>query len=242
MEPVCRGDHVTHRTANLPVHVLVDHREAAARTVAVLRGVEGLTFEFDCLPVGDYQVDRTFVVERKTLSDFAVSVQDGRLFRQAAALANLPASMRGVLILEGTSADRSGNGMRREALQGALITITLSYGVPVLRSMDAEESVRLMLYAARQARTFATRALPRHARRPKGKRKAQIELLQGIPGVGPDRAERLLERFGSVEAVLSAPLEKLDSVAGIGERTAANIRWLACEPSQPDYGSKDANL
>lgn len=225
------------RVARPIVQVLVDHREAGARTVAALRAVVGLTFEFVRLPVGDYQVDNVFVFERKTLPDFAVSVQDGRLFRQAAALANLPAGLRGVFILEGTSATLVGCNMRRESLQGALITIALFYGVPVLRSMDAEETVRLMLYAVRQAKSFATHALPRHARRPKGKRKAQISLLQAIPGVGPDRAERLLDRFGSVEAVLSASTEALATVSGVGARTAKNIRWLVSEPAPPVYGS-----
>jgi len=32
--------------------------------------------------MGDYQVEKRLIVERKTLKDFAVSIIDGRLFKQ----------------------------------------------------------------------------------------------------------------------------------------------------------------
>ena len=54
------------------------------------------------LNAGDFWIGGRIAVERKTLADFAVSVVDGRLFKQAAALAN--SRMRGVLVLEGTAA------------------------------------------------------------------------------------------------------------------------------------------
>ena len=47
--------------------------------------------------------------------------------------------------------DWGGTGVRREALQGALITIGVFYGVAVLRSDGPEETARLLLYLGRQA-------------------------------------------------------------------------------------------
>ena len=121
--------------------------------------------------------------------------------------------------------------MRREAIQGALITITLMLGLPLLRSRDADETARLMVYAARQARAWSTGAVTRRVRRPKGKRRAQLQMLQGLPGVGPGRAGRLLDGFGSVEAVLSASSDELQAVAGVGATTAVAIRWIVSERS-----------
>jgi ERCC4-type nuclease len=224
--------------ASTPLHVVIDHREAASATAAALLSIEGIAAEFGHLTVGDYHVGGTFVFERKTLVDFAASVLDGRLFRQTLTLAELPSRLRGVLILEGGSGSLSQSGMSRESLQGALITVSLFFGVPVLRSLNGEESARLMLYAARQAKKYSTRALPRFGKRPKGKRKAQIALLQEIPGLGPGRAERLLERFGSVEAVLTADIEELTTVAGVGKHTATTIRWLVSEAAPPSYGAR----
>jgi Fanconi anemia group M protein len=51
-------------------------------------------------------------------------------------------------------------------------------------------------------------------------------LLQGLPGVGPDRAGRLLERFGTIEKVMTATEDELRAAAGIGEKTAHRIRAL----------------
>ncbi len=216
------------------MHILIDHREARTVTASVLSTLADSLVEYGHLETGDYQIDDTFLFERKTLSDFAASVQDGRLFRQGLALARLPARMRCALILEGNSADLSRCGMGRESLQGALITITLFFGIPVLRSLNGEESARLMVYAARQAHMVALRSLPRHGKRPRGKRKAQLTLLQGLPGVGPERAEELLNRFGCLEGVFTASQAELASVKGIGRHIAHQIRWLAgAERPQP---------
>ena len=224
-----------------PVHFIVDHREARSGVVSALEAMDAVTLEFGHLSVGDYQVEGVIVFERKGLPDLAASIKDGRLFRQAAALAALSAPAhgaptRGALILEGAAGDLAGSAMRREAIQGALITVTLFYGVPLLRSMSCEETARIMVYAGRQARSFQVGALPRKGRRPKGKRKAQLMMLQGLPGVGPARAERLLERFGSVEAVLGAATDELAEIDGIGEHTANRIRWLVSQPEPPRYG------
>lgn len=214
---------------------VVDDREARSGTVAALAETEGVNLRYGRLPVGDYEVDRVLLFERKTLVDLAASIQDGRLFHQAWSLSMLQAPARGVLILEGTASDWSGIGMRREAVQGALITVSVFFGVPLLRARDGEESARLMIYTAQQARVMKRGALPRHAKRPRGKRRAQLTMLQGLPGVGPSRAERLLDRFGSVEAVLTAAADELASVHGIGKQTAEGIRWLVSEGGTP-YG------
>ena len=218
------------------IRFLVDDREARSGTVAALEAVEGVDLRFGRLPVGDYEVDGVLFFERKTLPDLAVSIQDGRLFHQAWSLSVMPAPARGVLILEGTASDWSGIGMRREAVQGALITVSVFFGVPLLRARDGEESARLMVYTAQQAKVMKRGALPRHAKRPKGKRRAQLAMLQGLPGVGPGRAERLLDQFGSVEAVLTAAADELAAVHGIGKQTAQGIRWLVGEGGRTPYG------
>jgi len=126
--------------------------------------------------------------------------------------------------------------MRREALQGALIALTVFLGIPLLRSKNVQETARLMLYTARQSRTIARGALPRHGMRPRGKRRTRIHILQGLPGVGPERARMLLEAFGSIEATLTASVEELSSIRGIGAHTAKAIHWAVHEPGS-GYGS-----
>jgi len=121
--------------------------------------------------------------------------------------------------------------MRREALQGALITLTLELGVSLPRAETSDETARLLVYAARQRRRAQDGAVPRASggTRPTGKRMTQLYVLQGLPGVGPARAQRLLSAFGSVEAVVTAPEEALQEVEGIGPKTAESVRWAVAE-------------
>ena len=211
----------------LPIHVIVDDREAKCLTVRALKETDGVDVVIQRLPLGDYKIDNRLLFERKTLFDFTASIKDGRLFRQACKLASSP--IRSAIILEGTAKDLAVSNMRREAIQGALITISIVLGIPVLRSKEPRETARLMLYAAKQVRSTEIRALPRNIRRPQGKRKTQLYLLQGLPGVGPERAHHLLESFGSVEAVFTASSDELVKIPGIGRHIAERIRWALCE-------------
>lgn len=82
---------------------------------------------------------------------------------------------------------------------------------------------------------FATGTFSRKPSRPKGKRRMQLYILQGLPGVGPVRAKQLLENFGSVEAVFSAHQDNIANVDGIGKNTARKIRWAISEKPPPNY-------
>jgi len=215
---------------NTPLRIIVDDRERAdGRVLAALGARDDVKVDIARLQVGDYRVERRIVVERKTATDFAASLIDGRLFQQAAGLALVPE--RPVLVLEGCDQEWRNTGVRREALQGALITIGVFFGVAVLHSDGPEETARLLVYLGRQAQRAAQGGLPRPGYRPKGRRARQLFLLQGLPGVGPARAARLLERFGSVQAVVTASANDLAAVDGIGEKTAAKMRWAVQEPA-----------
>ena len=51
-------------------------------------------------------------------------------------------------------------------------------------------------------------------------------MLQGLPGVGPALAHRLLLEFGTVERVVTADAEQLMRVRGVGRQKAERIREL----------------
>jgi excinuclease ABC subunit C len=48
-------------------------------------------------------------------------------------------------------------------------------------------------------------------------------VLDDVPGVGPETRKRLLRRFGSVDSVREASRDELQSVDGVGEKTADTI-------------------
>ncbi|MGD8294968.1 MAG: ERCC4 domain-containing protein, partial [Desulfobacterales bacterium] len=101
---------------NLPIHIIADDRECKSEVIQSLLQIEDVDVSIERLTMGDYQIDNRLLVERKTLKDFAISIIDGRLFKQMIRLAN--SKSKSVLILEGTAGDIADLGITREALQG----------------------------------------------------------------------------------------------------------------------------
>ena len=166
--------------SNSPItSIIIDYRESGCGIAETLTKMAGVSVSTQRLSLGDYLVDQKLLVERKTFKDFVCSIKDGRLFHQASRLASHP--MRSAILLEGMRDDLEQSRMSRESIQGALIALTIVYGIPVLRSKDPQESSRLLLYAASQVRMRQLRPLPRHGKRPRGKSKLQLHILQGLP-------------------------------------------------------------
>ena len=115
---------------NRPIHIIADDRERKSEVIDSLQQIDDVNLDIRRLSIGDYQIYSRLIVERKTLRDFAISIIDGRLFKQTIILAN--SNSKGMLVLEGKGSDIADIGMTREAMQGALITVTLILGIPVL--------------------------------------------------------------------------------------------------------------
>jgi len=213
------------------IQVLADDRERNSPTLTALQALEDVQVRMGRLAIGDYRINEEFVVERKGLSDLLASIEDGRLFRQAGALAACGTPC--LLLLEGHAQEIQHRAMRREAIQGALLQVSLVMGIPVLRSLDGEESAHLMLHAARQLLRARRPIAFRPGACPTARRRAQTYILQGLPGIGRGLALRLLDHFGSVEAVMTAPTEALRQVPGIGLHKATRIRWALSTDQAP---------
>ncbi len=56
-----------------------------------------------------------------------------------------------------------------------------------------------------------------------------MHILQGLPNIGSERANALLDQFGSIEAVLTATADELQKIDGIGSGIAKKIRWAVQE-------------
>ena len=132
--------------------------------------------------------------------------------------------VRTAYILEGSGTDWLGLGVSREAIQGALVTLMLIFDIPVFRSSGPPESPRLIFYIGSQlARLRDPEHVPYRQAKTKRKKSRQLRVLQGLPGIGPDRAKGLLERFKTVHACFSASTVELMEVEGLGPKTAAAI-------------------
>ena len=204
------------------VLIRVDDRERPSGVADELRKLSGAIVRIEHLSLGDYSIGGEVLIERKTATDFAQSLIDGRLFSQAKRLAD--SQFRAACLLEGGCAEWLGLGVSREAIQGALVTLMLIFDIPVFRSSGPAESARMIFYIGSQmARLRDPGYVPYRQAKAKRKKEQQIRILRSFPGVGPDRAKALLDRFKTVRACLNASRNDLMDVKGVGPRTAAAI-------------------
>lgn len=216
------------------VAITVDDRERCAEVIETLSSMDDCRVRVERLAVGDFDIDGRILIERKTLPDLVASLKDGRLFQQALRL--IEAQQWCALILEGTSRDIQGTGMTRQAIQGAMVTLALYLGIPILRAADPTETARLLLMTARQGHRYGHDGPARRGRLPRGKRRLQLHLLQGLPGIGPRRAARLLDHFGGIDRVIMADVAALGAVEGIGPSIAEALHWVVHEPTEEYAG------
>jgi excinuclease ABC subunit C len=87
-----------------------------------------------------------------------------------------------------------------------------------IRLARTSAALRLLQRARNEAHRFAHS----YNRKLRGKRTLSSELA-GIPGVGPARQRRLLERFGSVKALRGVPAAEIARVGGIPESVAQRV-------------------
>src|SRR5260370_24980611 len=190
------------------VQVVVDDGGRPSGVVPELEKLGRIVVKIEHLALGDYCIDGAVLIERKTAADFAQSLIDGRLFGQAVRMA--ASSMRPAYILEGSSAEWLGLGVSREALQGALVTLMLTFDVPVFRASDPAESARLILYIGSQlVRLLDPGYVPYRQAKAKRKKTRQLRVLQSLPGIVPHPANRLLERFRPLRSCVSATTTEL---------------------------------
>jgi DNA excision repair protein ERCC-4 len=201
----------------------VDCSERNTALLDLARGCGDFDIRMERLAIGDYLIDGGIVIERKTYADFATSLLDGRLFPQAAALARSP--HRPIILLEGPTPAQMPD-VHAHALKGAMLSLAVMWRLPVICSRNPEDSLRILRLLAGQLARTNPEVLQRYDRKPKRLASRKLYMLQGLPGVGPALANRLLVHFGSVERVITADQGLLAQVRGIGPKKARRIRNL----------------
>ncbi|HAY40195.1 MAG TPA: hypothetical protein DCY53_13170 [Desulfobacteraceae bacterium] len=202
--------------------ITVDYRETTSGLTDLLKN-SGALVEIAKLSYGDYIINDTITVERKTAKDFLISIIDGRLFNQLSNLkkfCNHP-----ILLIEGNPYDTEHN-FDRMAIKGTLISIQTIWYVPIIFSRTKEDSRDILLMISRQLGTSIDVVPLRKGYRPKRIKSKQLYLLQGFPQVGPKLAKRLILHFKSVSKIMNASVQALTEVDGIGIISAQKIREI----------------
>jgi ERCC4-type nuclease len=202
--------------------LVVDSREPEAVHAATLAHPDVSDWREAHLAAADLVVNGVGF-ERKTPSDFAASILEGRLDEQVTKLTD--AYDHAYVLLEGGFPDFEALGHTRlkpASARGKAASVTARHGLPVI---PAGETASLVDMATRLGRKHTAAPTSTHlptgalgTDEPPGKR-----MLACIPGVGPRTAESLYREFESVAAVVAATEAELTAVDGVGPKTAAAI-------------------
>lgn len=203
-----------------PVTIIVDAAESASGIPAMLSRRPGVTIETRRLESGDYIPHPAWVVERKSNSDFAASIMDGRLFSQVKLMQAEQQTV--VLLIEG-DVHATNSAIADESLHGALSWLLTGEGVRLVYSRSTADSAGLIFRMALHLSHGLGYEIPLRVAKPKDMPVLAQYLVEGLPGVGPGRARALVEHFGSVRALMSATEQDMARAPGIGPKTAARI-------------------
>ncbi|RLE45062.1 hypothetical protein DRJ16_00525 [Candidatus Woesearchaeota archaeon] len=205
------------------IKIIADDRE---RDRSVLRELFnfGVGIEQKRLECADYLLSSDVGVEVKSVSDFVQSIVDGRLFRQIRMMKerfNKP-----LLIIEGEESLFEQRGLHPNAINGAIASIVVDYGVPIVWTKNKLETAHLLYAIAKREQSNNKKAVNLHAKKPKELCSQQEYVVSALPGVGSSMAKDMLKRFRTIRAIVDASVEELMQVPRIGKKTAEKIRSL----------------
>ncbi len=209
-----------------PIHTRIDTQEQRSGIPALLAAMPQVHIEVTPLHLGDYDIggDPRRVFERKTGSDFLISLAQGRLFAQLTALRK--SRFAPILLLEGDPLRVSHSQMRPESIRGALAYITAILRVPILPSSGPVDSAHLVYAAAKQCQVGHASPGPAAGRRGASLPERQMQIVLSLPGIGPVTARAVCARFRSLHDLLSADAAQLATVPGISLACAAALEQL----------------
>lgn len=225
--------------------ICADDRELNSSVVARLKS-HGADVRIDRLVTGDFRIGERILVERKTVRDFVDSLVDGRLLEQASRLVG--AAPRSLLLIEGEGLFES-KRVHPHALMGALTTLALDFGIPIVTTKDGAETARFLTVASRREESMLDGLTPQARDRleavkpeiwmdpvtqaavgarelrksPNQDKFTAMSLLIAIPSVDQDLANRLLNRYGTIAALIWADEADLRQVEGITETQVREI-------------------
>lgn len=189
----------------------IDYREKNSLVASHLVKL-GFEVEFKELKVGDYIV-RDTVIERKTISDFLSSMINKRLLNQ---IEELKQYKNKLLIIEGISEKElytdDDSGINSNAIRGFLISILLNHKIPIVFSKNSEDTARFINVLSKRK----DREINLNAKKKTLNKKEQLQfIIESFPGVGPKKAKKLLEKFGTIQNIILASTEDLKEILGV---------------------------
>ncbi|MCJ2532616.1 MAG: DEAD/DEAH box helicase family protein [Candidatus Thermoplasmatota archaeon] len=198
----------------------VSGRIAGTATAAGLEK-RGFLLEDDNIETADVVVSDRVAVTIRTVQEFICAISDGTMFSHLNDMKRK--YQHPVLIVQGPP---EGKGVQagNAAIYDALGTLLSEFRMPVLSTLNVNETVGTLsiLRSQEEARGGTGRTSQTTLDRPN----RPIFLVQGLPNVSATLAQRLLDRFGSVDGIADATPDQLTEVEGVGRVIAEGIHTV----------------
>ncbi len=207
------------------VKVIIDSNEESQNIKAVEIFVlheDVETFEIKPLETGDFVIEDC-VFERKTPSDFASSLMEGRLREQVERLAQH--DKNGYVLIEGDMRDFSNldhTQIPAKSLRGMVASIMGRYGVPVVFCSKPQYLADIAIRIARKSIEDPSQIQVSDSNTVK-EVPFMVKFFMNFDGVGLATAEDLAYHFDSIETVLNKSIDDFKIVDGVGDKTASTI-------------------
>jgi len=199
--------------------IIVDDRETHSRVIEYLARMQS-HLNLKRLEVGDYLIGR-LLIERKTTTDFVNSLIDRNLMAQLRRLSEQ--AYKPLLIIEGDGL-YTARDIHPNAIRGALAAIVVDMSIGILYTKSAEETAEMLCVLARREDADPSHShyiMPKRAYH--SIKEAQETIIASFPNIGPANAKKLLEEFGSVLGVITASIDEITAIKGIGTKKAEKL-------------------
>jgi ERCC4-type nuclease len=191
--------------------IIIDYREKNCLLIAELKN-KGFDIQFKELKVADYLL-QGIAIERKTVSDFLVSMKNNRLKRQ---IEELQQYKKKIILIEGIEEqelynEKNSLGIHSNSIRGFLLSIIIKYNIPILFTKNCEDSAEYLDILARKKSIES----PLNIRKKAFNSKEQMQfVIESFPGIGPKTSKKLLKKFKTIKNIINSSEEELKKVVG----------------------------
>lgn len=210
------------------VNIKIDHREPD-ELFSLLKDIPNVVIERAALDIGDIVLNDSIIIERKCCSmrdggtDFENSIvnDDKRLFCQSEKL-KFEEDKICIVLLEG-DVYRNSKRMLIQQIDGALSFLCSIQKLSILNTYNLKHTAYMLVKLATHHRSGLGYELALRSKKPQTLIDQQRFVLEGLPAVSAEIAKRMLDQFGSLQAVFNATREELLTVEGIGKVKAEKL-------------------
>ncbi len=204
--------------------IFADHRE---RSSAIIKNLiaKGVEIKLQQLKSADYLCSERAAVEFKTPLDFVNSIVDGRLLEQ---IKNLKENYDSpIIVIEGEQDIYKVRRVHPNSIRGMLATIAIDYKIPIIKTIDAEETASLLYIIAKREQEKNKDSFTPHSNKSSRSLKEQQEyLVSALPSIGSTLAKPLLKEFKTIKNIINAKQTELIKVEKIGTTKAKKIKEI----------------